>query len=140
MIQLHPARRFVLGLVLVAVPVLGASSPAWAYPNATIVNETHLAASGTVHYAACRRDNFSVPAGHKTANGNITPTQITISARRGACLITKIEATLAGAGPAQPYTSSGTGKSDFVIHNSRNNGFVVTSKATLTRLRAVSRT
>jgi hypothetical protein len=139
MIQLHSAQRLVIGLALVAVPVLGVSSPASAYPNATLVNETHLAATGTIHYAACRRDNFSIPAGHKNANGSITPTQITVSVRRGACLITKIEATLAGAGPAEPYTSSGTGKSDFVIHNSRNNGFVVGAKASLTRLRAVSR-
>ena len=118
MIQLHSAQRFALGLVLVTVPVLGVSSPAWAYPNATIVNETHFAATGTIHYAACRRDNFSIPAGHKAANGNIAPTQITISVRRGACLITRIEATEVGVGPAIPYKSSGTAKSRFIIfHN-----------------------
>jgi hypothetical protein len=120
MIRLRSVGRLVIGFMLVAVPVLGASSPAFAYPNATIVNETHFAATGKVHYAACRPDNFSVPAGHKLPNGGVTPTQTTISARRGACLITKIEVTLAGAGPVAPYTTLGTAKSRFVIQRTKN--------------------
>jgi hypothetical protein len=78
------------------MPVLGTSAPASAFPNATIINQTRKPVTGTIHYAACRPDNFSLPAGTEAK----------------------------GLGPAFPYTSSGTAKSRFIIaHN--ENGLVV---------------
>ncbi len=120
MIRLHSIQRLIVGLVLVMLPVLGVSKPASAYPNATIVNQTRKAATGTIHYAACRSDKFAVPAGTRHANGIVTPVQITISTKRGACLITAIEATEVGVGPAIPYKSSGTAKSRFIIFHNGN--------------------
>jgi hypothetical protein len=122
--RLHSVQRLMVGLVLVTLPVLAASSPALAYPNATIVNQTRNPVTGTIYSAGCRSDNFSVPAGSRAANGDITATEVTISARRGACLITKIEASEVGLGPAFPYTSSGTAKSRFTIFHNEN-GLVV---------------
>ena len=104
MIRLHPRMRLSLGLLLAIAPVAGYVSPAAAYPNPTIVNRTHHVVHGTIHYALCRADNFTVAAAALT----------TISVKRGACLITKITATVDGK-VAVPYTSLGTGKDRFEV-------------------------
>jgi hypothetical protein len=114
MIRLHSIQRLIVSLVLVTVPVLAASAPALAYPRATVFNHTNVAVSGTVHYAACRPDRFTIPPGHQTASGAVTPTSTTMSAARGACLITKVDA-VAGGVPAIPFTSSGTARDGFVV-------------------------
>ncbi len=114
MIKLHAVRRYIASLLLVTVPIIGyTAGPASAYDRATVYNRTNLAVSGTVHYAACRSDNFSVAGGAVTASG-ITQTQTTMGTSRGACLITRITATVGGKA-AEAYTSSGTSYSQFLV-------------------------
>lgn len=110
-----------------SVPIMGYSAPALAYGRATVINRTTLPVSGTIHYASCRADNFSIAAGKAGANSVISPAQTTISAYRGACLITSINATVGGK-PAITYTSSGTGYETFVVAAS-NDGYKVNSLA-----------
>ena len=127
MFRLHSVKRFVASLLLLTVPIIGYSAPALAYGRATVINRTSLPVSGTIHYAGCRADNFSIGAGTVGKNSVISPAQTTISAYRGGCLITSINATVGGKA-AVTYTSSGTGYETFVVAAS-NDGYKVNSLA-----------
>jgi hypothetical protein len=84
------------------------------YPNVHIVNSTSYAATGTVVYAVCSDDDYSIDAGPGTS---------WTGPSRGGCLITKITAQLAVNGnfiTATPYTSSGTSYSQFAILQTNN--------------------
>jgi hypothetical protein len=131
MFKFHTVRRFVASMLLVTVPIIGyTAAPASAYDRATVYNRTNLSVSGTVYYAACRSDNFSVAGGAVTATG-ITQTQVTMGTSRGACLITRISATVGGKA-AENYTSSGTSYSQFLVVSS-GSGYRVVSTQQLAR-------
>ena len=129
MFRLHSTNRFVASILLMTVPIIGYSAPASAYGRATIFNRTNYVVHGTIHYAGCRGDNFTVAAGKVGANSVIAETQSTISAYRGACLITRITATVNGKA-ASAYTSSGTGYERFIVAAS-NTGYKVDSLANM---------
>ena len=116
-------------LLLVTVPIIGYTAPASAYGRATIYNRTNFVVHGTIHYAGCRADNFSVAAGTVGKNSVIAQTQTTISDYRGACLITRINATVNGKAVIA-YTSSGTGYEQFIVAAS-NSGYKVDSLANM---------
>jgi hypothetical protein len=122
-------KRFIASLLLVTVPIIGYSAPASAYGRATMYNRTNYAVHGTIHYAGCRADNFAIAAGPVGKNSVITETHFTISAYRGACLITRITATVNGKA-ATAYTSSGTGYERFIVAAS-NGGYKVDSLANM---------
>lgn len=129
MFRLHSINRFVASILLMTVPIIGYSAPASAYGRATIFNRTNYVVHGIIHYAGCRGDNFTVAAGKVGANSVIAETQSTISAYRGACLITRITATVNGKA-ASAYTSSGTGYERFIVAAS-NTGYKVDSLANM---------
>ena len=111
-------RTSVVVLLGAASLLLGSPSDANAsYPNAKIQNKTIFPATGVVRYASafCKDDRFSVPAGQLQKDGSIKP-GVWEASSRGVCLITGIEASLAGAGkPVVSYSSSGTSYSNFII-------------------------
>jgi hypothetical protein len=123
MFRLLCIQRFIAGLVFATLTLLCVAAPASAYDRATVVNNTAVAISGTVYYAACRSDHFTIPAGQLGKNDVIAPAQTTMSTSRGACLITKVEAT-AGGVRVVPFSSSGTSRARFVIHRTTT-GFEV---------------
>lgn len=131
MFRLHTVKRFLASLLLVAVPIIGYTAPASAYGRATVINRTNQPVSGTIHYASCRSDHFNIAAGTVAANSVITPAQTTISAYRGACLITSITANVNGK-IAKTYTSSGTGYETFIVAAS-DTGYKVDSLAGMER-------
>jgi hypothetical protein len=99
-----------------SVPV-GPSAPAMAYPLAKIRNRTIFPATGTIRYASalCKNDRFSVPAGILQKDGLIKE-GFWQARSRGACLITRIDAQLQGAGRGvTSYASSGTSYGNFII-------------------------
>ena len=103
-----------------SIPV-AASAPAMAYPLAKIRNRTIFPATGTIRYAThfCRDDRFSVPAGVLQENGSIKE-GFWQARRRGACLITRIDAQLQGAGRGvTSYSSSGTSYGNFIIQGTQ---------------------
>jgi|tagenome__1003787_1003787.scaffolds.fasta_scaffold20986460_6 hypothetical protein len=90
------------------------------YPVVEIMNATAFKASGTVEYLGkniCGSDSYSVESGG------------TWKARgRGACLVTRITATLntpEGPTAATPYVSSGTSFSQFSIVFTGESSFAV---------------
>lgn len=87
------------------------------YSDVHVHNATNYAASGEVVYAVCSDDSFNISAGHDWSHS------------RGLCLITKVSAKLSVNGQfidAVPYTSSGTGYSQFVIYQRADGTFAVT--------------
>jgi hypothetical protein len=90
------------------------------YELVQVVNSTNYPARGKVEYLTklCSDDEYTVnPFSTWTAN------------HRGVCLVTKISALLAApSGPieATPYTSSGTGYSQFAVIQWGSNSFRVT--------------
>lgn len=106
-------------MIIISLPLMALFSvSAHAYPTAKVTNNTPFTAKGTVHYALCKHDNFTVKAGEKWHAHS-----------RGACLITKITAKLSGDpshnGPklksVTTYKSSGTSYSNFFIQSAGNN-------------------
>ncbi len=83
--------------------------PAATAGNLRIVNNTTFVVSGQVKYAACKSDVFNIAPGGA------------VFLKRGLCLITSIGASFQGTAavprvpPVAPYSSSGTGYSDFTI-------------------------
>jgi hypothetical protein len=113
-------------VVLIAGAVMfGTSSIAGAqgYPSARIENHTVSDATVHIEYISCRGDNIAnIPAiDVKPVNGDSATTIIstgTPSARRGACLIKRIDAGFTKGDTKtkiQSYTSSGTSYSQFMI-------------------------
>ena len=103
-----------------SVPV-AASAPAMAYPLAKVRNRTIFRATGTVRYVShlCKDDWFSVPAGVLQENGSIKE-GFWQARRRGACLITRIDAQLQGADRGvTSYSSSGTSYGNFIIQGTQ---------------------
>jgi hypothetical protein len=90
-------------LVILAVFTLG--TPASAYDKARVKNTTAFVAQVRVSYVSCRSDSFEVKPG--TTSSPV--------ARRGACLIRSVTATLTGGPPVRSFESDGTGYSDFTI-------------------------
>ena len=89
------------------------------YPDVHVTDSTKYNVWGTVKYAACSNDDYS-----------LTP-DTTWSHDRGLCLITEITATVrtpAGDFKAKSYTSSGTSYSKFavVVNAPGGNNFIVT--------------
>ena len=92
-------------------PMRGSKNTAF-YPKATIENWSKLPVSGEVHYAGdglfCHADSYSLKK-----RGDVWTAK-----SRGGCLLTKITATIKRNGKdvrCDPYTSSGTSYSKFVI-------------------------
>ena len=131
LLRIHSAKRLIASFLLLTVPIIGYAAPASAYGKATVSNRTNAIVHGTIHYASCRADNFTIPAGVVGADSVIKPTQTTMSAYRGACLITRINATVGGKA-AIDYTSSGTGYEQFVVAAS-NSGYKVDSLTNMER-------
>lgn len=73
------------------------------YAKVSIVNQCDVTISGTVKYAGCSGDNYS-----------ITPGAI-FTHSRGACLITKIFGNMQNGTQCTTYTSSGTGYATFAV-------------------------
>ncbi len=99
----------------------GASALAMAYPLAKIRNRTIFQATGTIRYASllCKDDRFSVPPGVLQKDGSIKEA-VWQARRRGACLITRIDAQLQGAGRGvTSYSSSGTSYGNFIIQGTQ---------------------
>ncbi len=91
-----------------------------AYPPVAIFDSTAYIAWGKVTYASllCGDDSYSV-----------TPQTQWQASSRGACLVTKITATVrtpSGDFQAEPYTSSGTSYSQFAVIQTGPNQFAVT--------------
>lgn len=115
-----------LGILAASAAFLGASS-AEAYDNATVFNAAHHPASVTVKYSACKSDTFTVPAATPAGPGKATA-----GSSRGACLLTRVSATLSGATyKIADYTSSGTSHSRFVIRYMSNENYKIFSDAEL---------
>lgn len=93
-------------LALLSAAVLTATI-SFGYPNVRFKNSTPNAINVEVTYSGCKSDKFSVPA-----VGVATP-----AANRGACLITKVSASVAG---AKIYTSTGTSYSNFTLIKHEN--------------------
>lgn len=117
----HSATRLVASLLLVTAPIFAMSAPASAYERVTMYNLTKNTVTGTIHYRACKTDSFTIPPATtgKVVNQFVTtnPTQVTISAYRGGCLISRIEAK-SGDLAITPYTSTallGSTKSKFMV-------------------------
>ena len=128
-------KQFFTVAILLAVPL----ASAFAYPKAQIHNRAPFAGQVTINYAACNRDVFRFGASRLDKKGVLHEAINEPSARRGACLITSISATLDGAGwPATTYTSSGTGYSKFIIAPTGDD-FRVYSDAELARENAATR-
>jgi len=91
-----------------------------AYPPVQIKNSTEFVVNGKVEYRSifCSDDSYFV-----------TPTTTWTGPDRGACLVTKITATVRTPGgdiEATPYTSSGTSFSQFAIIQTGPGSFQVT--------------
>lgn len=87
------------------------------YSDVHIQNSTEYTASGEVVYAVCSNDSFNISKHQDWSHS------------RGLCLITRITAKLSVNGQfieAVPYTSSGTGYSQFVIYQRADGTFAVT--------------
>jgi hypothetical protein len=112
-----------LARLAVSVACVAAAGGAYAYDPARVINRAPWPANVSVTYAACHHDSFTVPASNKDNTGVATaPT------KRGACLITSVNATIAGKNyPVTSYKSSGTSYSDFVLWYS-NGKYVINSK------------
>ncbi len=89
------------------------------YPTVKIINSTPYVAHGTVHYAACSSDGFTVAPNTQWHAGS-----------RGLCLLTKIDAKITtpnGDVDVSPnYTSSGTSYSEFGIIQNPPTGYQMT--------------
>ncbi|NKB19911.1 MAG: hypothetical protein GKS01_05130 [Alphaproteobacteria bacterium] len=105
--------------VLLSLPLLALFIvSAHANSKAKITNNTPFTAKGTVKYAACKNDNYTVKAGKKWQ-----------AKRKGACLVKGITATLSGQpnhpGPqikkVSSYKSGGTTRNDFFIQPAGDN-------------------
>jgi hypothetical protein len=83
------------------------------YPDVKLTNSTPYKASGHISFAACSGNDFN----------NLAPND-SQSFSRGACLLTKITATVNGQ-DATPYESSGTSYSQYAIIV-QGTGFAVT--------------
>ncbi|MBC7673925.1 MAG: hypothetical protein H7247_16015 [Polaromonas sp.] len=128
-------KQFFTAATLLAVPF----ASAFAYPKAKLHNRAPYGGTVTINYAACKRDVFRVGASRLDKQGVLHEAINEPSARRGACLITSISATLDGAGrPVTTYTSSGTGYSKFIIAPTGDD-FRVYSDAELARENAATR-
>ncbi len=106
--MLTSARRAnaITGAVLLSVlAVFSFGTPASAYDNVQVTNTTQFVAHVRVTYVSCRSDQFTVQAG-----ANAKP-----QARRGACLVKSITATLTGGPTVRAFESSGTGLSKYSI-------------------------
>ncbi len=109
-------KRLIISTLLLTAPIIAISAPAFAYPRATITNYLPYSVTGTIHYAACRKDTFTVaPAKVDPATKKVTPTHTTMSSYRGGCLITEI---MASGKPADvmPMLGRHTPKSQFVVN------------------------
>jgi hypothetical protein len=89
-------------LLTLAVFVFG--TPASAYSNVLVTNTTKFVAHVKVSFAACRGDNLVI-------NPGATSQPI----KRGACLITRVTATLTGGPAVRAFESSGTSYSKVSI-------------------------
>ncbi|MEA3247371.1 MAG: hypothetical protein U9Q74_14550 [Gemmatimonadota bacterium] len=113
------ARQIAAGL-LVAVPSLAGAQ---GYPSARVENHTVNDATVHIEYISCRGDNIAhIPAMYmKAVNGDSAETVISAgvpSARRGACLIRRIDAGFTKGDTKTKitsYTSSGTSYNQFMI-------------------------
>ena len=118
MFNVHFAKRLIASVLLVTAPIIAVSTPASAYSRATIINNTSLTVTGTIHYRACRSDSFTVGPNAR----------VTMSAYRGLCLITSVEAHGSPSHNIKAYYNQGHGttKSQFTISNIQwNSGFDV---------------
>lgn len=99
------------------------SQPTAFYPLVSVSNSVQYVVSGTVEYASafCSNDDFA-----------LTPNTVWTATSRGACLVTKITATVKtpqGNIDATPYESSGTSFSQYaVINYGDGNNFQVTRR------------
>jgi hypothetical protein len=100
--------------LLAASACLACAASAYAYDRAIIHNNAYYPVNVTIKYAACRSDSFTVPAKARTKGGSAG--QATAPTNRGGCLITSITGNMSGQNyRIDPYSSSGTGYSQFYI-------------------------
>jgi hypothetical protein len=105
-------KRLVTSAALLVAPL----ATAHAYPNASIRNRAPFPGTAAITYASCRGDTFRIGASRLDSKGVLHEAVNGPSARRGACLITRIAVTLDGATkPVTAYTSSGTSYSQFIV-------------------------
>ena len=118
MFSFHSAKRLIASMLLVTAPIIAISTPASAYARVTMYNLIKNTVTGTIHYVGCRSDSFTIPPATvgPVVNQFVTTnaTHVTISAYRGGCLISRIEAKSNGVA-IQPYLSHGSTKSQFQV-------------------------
>jgi hypothetical protein len=132
---LHSTKRLVASFLLMTGSIVALSAPASAYDRATIYSQVKNTVTGTVHYAGCRADNFTIAPATvgPTVNQFVTTTEthVTMSAYRGGCLITRIEAKSAGLA-IQPYLSQfGTTRARFRVISMPPNANGMTGAVTI---------